>query len=75
MDFHFEIPENIEIDQIIDFLFDLKEEKQRNWRTVKIYVAGLRWYYQHVANDVETAKLIPIPKRKEHCPVLLAGKN
>ncbi len=45
MDFHNEVPENLEIDQVIDFLYDLKEEKGRNWRTIKVYVAGLRWYY------------------------------
>lgn len=75
MDFHFEIPENLEIDQIIDFLFDLKEEKQRNWRTVKIYVAGIRWYYQHVADDVETAKLIPYPKEEKTLPRIISREE
>lgn len=33
-------PSDLEIDQIVDFLHDVKDVKQRNWRTVKIYVAG-----------------------------------
>ena len=46
MDFHCEDPKDLEIDQIVDFLYDLKDVKHRNWHTIKIYVAGLRWYYQ-----------------------------
>jgi len=45
MDFHCEDPNDLETDQIIDFLYDLKEEKGRNWRTIKIYVGELREYY------------------------------
>ncbi len=75
MDFNYDIPENLEIDQIIDFLHDLKEEKQRNWRTIKIYVAGLRWYYQHMANDVETAKLIPYPKEEKTLPLIISREE
>ena len=47
MEFHDTLPYELEIDQVIDFLNDLRVEKERNWRTIKIYVAALRWYYQH----------------------------
>ncbi len=68
MNFQDELPENLDVDQIIDFLHDLKTEKERNWRTIKIYVAGIRWYYQHVLNDEETAMCIPYPKEEKSLP-------
>lgn len=75
MDFHDEDPKELEIDQIIDFLYDLKEEKQRNWRTIKIYVAGLRWYYQHMLDDVETAVSIPYPKEEKTLPKIISREE
>jgi site-specific recombinase XerD len=54
----------LEIDQIIDFLTFLKIEKQLNWRTIKIYVAGLRYFYQEMVLDPDLAKQIPYPKEK-----------
>jgi len=75
MDFHGEDPKDLEIDQIIDFLYDLKEVKDRNWRTIKIYVAGLRWYYQHMLDDVETASLIPYPKEEKTLPKIISREE
>jgi len=75
MDFHDELPENLELDQIIDFLHDLKIEKERNWRTIKIYVAGIRWYYQHALNDEETAMLIPYPKEEKSLPAIISREE
>ncbi|MGK7396452.1 MAG: hypothetical protein ACNS62_17875 [Candidatus Cyclobacteriaceae bacterium M3_2C_046] len=45
MDFHLQLPDQLDIDQVIDYLNYLKEDCQRNWRTIKIYVASFRWYY------------------------------
>ena len=75
MNFHDELPENLDMDQIIDFLHDLKIEKERNWRTIKIYVAGIRWYYQHVLNDEETAMQIPYPKEEKSLPKILSREE
>lgn len=75
MNFHDELPEDLDVDQIIDFLHDLKIEKQRNWRTIKIYVAGIRWFYQHVLNDEETAMLIPYPKEEKSLPKILSREE
>jgi integrase/recombinase XerD len=75
MDFHYEDPRDLEIDQIIDFLYDLKEVQERNWRTIKIYVAGLRWYYQHMLNDVETASQIPYPKEEKLLPKIISREE
>lgn len=75
MDFHNEDPKNLEIDQIIDFLYNLKDVQERNWRTVKIYVAGLRWYYQHMLNDAEMAFMIPYPKEEKTLPKIISREE
>ena len=75
MNFHEELPHELEIDQVIDFLNDLQVEKERNWRTIKIYVAGLRWYYQHIVDQVELARQIPYPKEKPSLPKILSREE
>jgi len=34
----------LEIDEIFDFLVYLKDDLGLHWRTIKLYVAGLRYY-------------------------------
>ncbi len=75
MDFHSDIPDNIEIDQVIDFLNDLKEEKKLQWRTIKIYVAGLRWYYHEILQDEDTSYQIPYPKEHKTLPQILSREE
>ena len=75
MNFHNSMPQELDIDQVIDFLNDLQVEKERNWRTIKIYVAGLRWYYQHMADQVDLAKQIPYPKEKPSLPKILSREE
>ena len=75
MNFHDSFPDKLEIDQVIDFLNDLQVEQERNWRTIKIYVAALRWYYQHMANQIELAMLIPYPKEKPSLPQILSREE
>lgn len=75
MDFFKDIPINIEIDQIIDFLYHLKVEKSLNWRTLKIYVAGLRWYYLEILQDENTASIIPYPKEEKSLPKVLSREE
>lgn len=72
MDFHDELAEHLELDQVIDFLHDLKDNKQRQWRTIKIYVAGLRWYYQNMLDDEAMAMMIPYPKEEKTLPKILS---
>lgn len=75
MSFHDSLPDVLDIDQVIDFLNDLQVEKQRNWRTIKLYVAGLRWYYQHLVNDLDLATQIPYPKEKPSLPQILSREE
>jgi site-specific recombinase XerD len=75
MDFHNDVPANIEIDQVIDFLHHLKDEKELAWRTLKIYVAGLRWYYQHILHLEDIASQIPYPKEVRTLPQVLSREE
>jgi site-specific recombinase XerD len=75
MNFHDSLPDELEIDQVIDFLNDLQVEKLRNWRTIKIYVAALRWYYQHMVNQIDLAMQIPYPKEKPSLPQVLSREE
>ncbi len=75
MDFHDGAPSSLEIDQVIDYLHYLKEEKELKWRTLKIYVAGLRWYYQEIQLDEELAAQIPYPKEEKTLPKALSREE
>jgi len=37
-------PRDFDIDEVLDFLVSLNEKEQVNWRTSKIYVAGIRHF-------------------------------
>lgn len=66
------------IDQVIDFLNDQQQEQQEQehgWSTVKIYVAAFRWFYSHVLQAKEFARLIPYPKDKPLKPSRTSGNS
>ena len=68
-------PQDTEIDEIIDYLYQLQYHKFRAWRTIKIYVAGLRWYYSHILEQEKLAFQIPYPKEEQDLPVVLSRKE
>ena len=68
-------PKDTEIDEIIDYLYQLQYHKFRAWRTIKIYVAGLRWYYSHMLEDEKLAFQIPYPKEEQDLPVVLSRRE
>ena len=73
--FHQDTLRSLEIDQLIDFLYHLQHDKGLNWRTIKLYVAGLRYYYQEVVDNVKLAQQIPYPKEKPSLPVILSREE
>jgi integrase/recombinase XerD len=68
-------PRDTEIDEIIDYLYQLQYHKFRAWRTIKVYVAGLRWYYTHILEQEKLAFQIPYPKEEKDLPVVLSRKE
>lgn len=73
--FHNQLPGDLEIDQVIDFLVYMQTEQQLNWRTIKIYVAGLRHYYSEMEQDAKLAQQIPYPKEEKSLPKLLSREE
>jgi integrase/recombinase XerD len=45
-----------------------KEVDDLKWQTIKLYVAGLRYYYQEIVGEIELAAQIPYPKEKPSLP-------
>jgi len=65
-------PKDLDIDEVLDFLVSLNEVNQINWRTNKMYVAGLRYYWNHMLQDQEFADRIPYPKEHPSLPKILS---
>lgn len=65
-------PADTEIDEVMDYLYQLQYQKFRAWRTIKVYVAGLRWYYSNMLDDEKFAFKIPYPKEEQDLPIILS---
>ncbi|MCD4772257.1 MAG: phage integrase N-terminal SAM-like domain-containing protein [Bacteroidales bacterium] len=65
-------PQETEIDEVTDYLYQLQYHKFRAWRTIKIYVAGLRWFYTNMLDDEDFAFKIPYPKEEKDLPVVIS---
>ena len=68
-------PRDLDIDEVYDFLVSLNEKDQVNWRTSKMYVAGLRYYWTHMLDNPEFADKIPYPKEHPSLPKILSREE
>ncbi len=68
-------PRDMDIDEVLDFLVYCKEERQVNWRTNKMYVAGLRYYWTQMLDDEDFASKIPYPKEHPSLPKILSRED
>lgn len=68
-------PKDITIADITDYLYYQKHENSISWRTMKLYVAGIRWYYRHIEYNEELAKKIPYPREEQHLPEILSRED
>jgi site-specific recombinase XerD len=68
-------PKDLDIDEVLDFLVSITEKDQFNWRTNKMYVAGLRYYWNHMLEDQEFADRIPYPKEHPSLPKILSREE
>ncbi len=73
--FHGIHPKGLELDQVLDFLLYMQKEKGLHWRTIKLYVAGLRYYYQEIVDAVKLARQIPYPKEKPSLPEVVSREE
>ena len=68
-------PTDTDIDEVTDYLYQLQYHKFRAWRTIKIYVAGLRWYYANILDNEDFAFKIPYPKEEQDLPVIISRQE
>lgn len=68
-------PRDLTIEEITDYLYYQKHEKSISWRTMKLYVAGLRWYYKHIENNNKLALRIPYPREEKSLPNILSREE
>jgi len=68
-------PRELDNDEVLDFLVSISENDQVNWRTSKMYVAGLRYYWTHMLDDDEFADKIPYPKEHPSLPKILSREE
>ena len=68
-------PRDLDLDEVLDFLVSLDERHQVNWRTRKMYVAGLRYYWSQILDDGEFADKIPYPKEHPSLPKILSREE
>lgn len=65
-------PKDLDLDEVLDFLVCLTVVSGLNWRTNKMYVAGLRYYWSEIMDDAEFASRIPYPKEEPSLPKILS---
>lgn len=68
-------PREMDVDEVLDFLVHLKDKDGVNWRTNKMYVAGLRYFWSHILEDDEFADRIPYPKEHPSLPKILSRED
>jgi len=68
-------PRDATIVDITDYLYYQKNEKLISWRTMKLYVAGIRWYFRNIEYNEELASRIPYPREEHHLPDILSRKD
>ncbi|MCK5906924.1 MAG: tyrosine-type recombinase/integrase [Flavobacteriales bacterium] len=68
-------PKNTSINEIIEYLYYQKNNNHRMWRTMKLYAAGLRWYFKHIENNNKLALKIPYPREEQSLPSILSREE
>lgn len=72
--FHSALPDDLEIDQILDYLHELRAQGL-GWAKIKIDVAGLKFFYREMTRDTAKADHIPYPKEEKTLPKILSRKE
>ena len=68
-------PRELDIDEVLDFLVTYQKVHDISWQTVKMFVAGLRYYWLHILEDGEFADKIPYPKEHPSLPKILSREE
>jgi len=66
-------PKNCSIEDITDYLYYQQHERKVAWRTMKLYVAGIRWYYRNIEYNESLAEKIPYPREEKKLPQIYSS--
>ena len=69
--FHGELPNSLELDEILDYLSYLKEQGL-GWAKIKLDVASFRYYYRELCDKVSLSESIPYPSSEKSLPKILS---
>lgn len=72
--FHGSLPDELELDQVLDYLHHLKENGL-SWAKIKLDVAGLKYFYREMAHNEMLAAAIPYPKEEKSLPKILSREE
>ncbi|MCH7530084.1 tyrosine-type recombinase/integrase [Patescibacteria group bacterium] len=69
--FHGCLPDELEVDEILDYLHHLREQ-ELSWAKIKLDVAALKYFYREMAHNESMASSIPYPKEEKSLPCILS---
>jgi len=69
--FHGCLPDELEVDEILDYLHHLREQ-ELSWAKIKLDVAALKYYYRQMLHNESIASSIPYPKEEKSLPSILS---
>jgi len=75
VDYLLKHPKESSIEDITDYLYYQKHERQIAWRTMKLYVAGIRWYYRNIEYNESLAEKIPYPREEKKLPQIISREE
>lgn len=67
--------EELTPEDVLTFLYYLKDDQKRAQTTIRIAASGIKYFYQHIVVRQDMVSIIPNPKRELHLPEILSGKE
>lgn len=67
--------EELTPEDVLTFLYYLKDDQMRAQTTIRIAASGIKYFYQHIVVRNDMVSIIPHPKRELRLPEILTGKE
>ncbi len=67
--------EDLTPEEVLTFLYYLKDDQKRAQTTIRIAASGIKYFYQFIVVKKDMVSIIPNPKRELHLPEILSGKE
>jgi len=69
------LPNEIDENEIFNFLSYLKNEKSHSRETIRNYLQGLRFVYRSIYKRIDIIQDVPYPKQTKKLPIILNSKE